>query len=424
MQKSRTIAGALVVVLLVGAGLATRIIPAPDAGAEAAPRVLPVATVKPEAAEGYRQARAFTGEIRARRTSGVGFDVAGRILKLHVQAGDVVSAEHELAQIDVRRVEAEMARLKAQRAEAAAMLAEMKAGPRREVIDASREVVRELRLRVESLERRKTRRDALRSDRRISEEELDDVSTELATTRARLQAAIQQLAELENGTRPERIAAQQARVDQLDASLARLQIDVDDAVLKAPYAGRVLERHVHEGVVVQPGQTVLTLVEDGHLEARVGLPVDVALGLKPGTTYDVRVDDETFKATLRDLLPATDPATRTQAAVFDLPQRARGRVVPGQIARLTFDESVAVRGWWLPSSALARGVRGLWSVKAVASEGKAKGVVVKHQVEVLHTEGDRVLVRGTLGADDLVIVGDGERVVPGMQVEPSLQAGR
>jgi len=64
-----------------------------------------------------------------------------------------------------------------------------------------------------------------------------------------------------------------------------------------------------------------------------------------------------------------------------------------------------MQGFWLPLSALARGERGLWSAYAVI-KGTTDGefVLEKRQIEVLHTEGDRVLVRGTLKTGDRIVV--------------------
>jgi pyruvate/2-oxoglutarate dehydrogenase complex dihydrolipoamide acyltransferase (E2) component len=51
---------------------------------------------------------------------------------------------------------------------------------------------------------------------------------------------------------------------------------LEKSVLKAPFAGTVAARLMDEGTVIMAGQTVLRLVEDTHLEARVGVPPHVA----------------------------------------------------------------------------------------------------------------------------------------------------
>ena len=75
---------------------------------------------------------------------------------------------------------------------------------------------------------------------------------------------------------------------------------------------------------------------------------------------------------------------------------------------MALEQREEVAGHWLPAGVLARGVRGLWSVFAVEN-----GRIVRHHVELLHTEDDRVLVRGTLDETSRVVTGDLDRVVPG-----------
>jgi hypothetical protein len=94
---------------------------------------------------------------------------------------------------------------------------------------------------------------------------------------------------------------------------------------------------------------------------------------------------------------------------------------------------VDVPGLWVPASALTRGVRGLWAVYAVEgaleadpgltdAEGPDAQVAVRHPVEVLHGEAERVLVRGTLDGGSPVIVGNTEKITPGQRVVPIEEA--
>ena len=242
----------------------------------------------------------------------------------------------------------------------------------------------------------------------------------LASLKARLRGAEDRLAELVDGTRAERIEAQGARVAQLEAALRRVDLDVRDSTLTAPFAGRILRRHLDEGSVATPGQPVLTLVEDGALEAWIGLPPRTALELADGDEHTVRIAGGAYDASLRARLPRLDAQTRTQTVLFALPAEAASHVVPGQVARLQLEERIDVQGFWLPTSALSRGVRGLWAVYGLrlAKDGEAYQVV-RHPVEVLHTEAERAFVRGALDAEVPVVTGNSERVAPGQRVLPA-----
>ena len=382
-------------------------------------RALPTAVAQPEAASSYERVRRFTGEVTARRRTVLGFELPGRVTTMHVDEGHAVVADAPIAELDLAALRADRKGIEAQRREAAAVLAEMRAGPRTQTIAAARNRMRDLEARVDLLTRKQARRAKLLADRHVSREEFDEAASALSSTQALLDASRDVLAELEAGTRKEKVQAQEARLEALDAQLARIDVDLEKGVLRAPFAGRVELRHIDEGGVLGAGVPVVTLVESGHLEARVGVAPEVVSTLVAGQTYAIRVADRMFEATFRRALPATDVSTRSRTVILDLPAGSDAYVVPGELAELTTRESIAVEGVWIRGDALVKGVRGLWSAYAVTGEGR-DAVVSSHHVEVLHVEGERALVRGTLEATDLVLFGDTSRVVPGQHIDPQL----
>ena len=416
----RILPTAALVLLLGGLVAAGRALPAEGRAPRAAARALPVEVATPLAVDGYERVREFTGEVRARRQVDIGFEVAGRVLEIAVDEGDRVETGALLARVDTRRLAAERLRLLAAKREAQAVLAEMRAGPRPEVLDAARTAVGDLEAQVDLLGRKAARRAKLLAQATISDEEYDEIRSLASSLDARLAGARARLRELENGTRRETLDAQVARAEGLDAQIARLDLDLEDGLLRAPFSARVLRRHADEGAVAGPGAPVLTLVEDRVLEAWVGVPPDVALRLPVSSPHVVRIGRHAFEATLEARLPATDAATRTQTLVLGLPPSAVDQVVPGQVARLEVSERVETDGYWLPSSALTRGVRGLWAVYALeATDDPVGWRAVRHAVEVLYTEQGRALVRGTLDASTQVVIGNAEKIAPGQAVRPS-----
>jgi len=79
--------------------------------------------------------------------------------------------------------------------------------------------------------------------------------------------------------------------------------------------------------------------------------------------------------------------------------------------RLAVTEQVAQAGFWVPTTALTRGTRGLWSL-FVAEEG----AVERRDVELLDNVGTNSFVRGTLGPEDKIITSGTHRVVVGQKV--------
>lgn len=204
--------------LCVGLGLGLRLSPMlakaePHPALDApAPRLLPVQTITVDMASSYRVSRAYTGQIKARRTSILGFERAGRLVSLAVDSGMRVTAGTPLATLDTQALRSSQKELLAQLAQANAKLREMRAGPRQETIAAARANVHEQREAFLLARQRHQRRQQLRTKGLIAQEAFDEAQSELKAGRARLDAAQRRLDELLAGTRRERIEAQEALV--------------------------------------------------------------------------------------------------------------------------------------------------------------------------------------------------------------------
>jgi hypothetical protein len=87
---------------------------------------------------------------------------------------------------------------------------------------------------------------------------------------------------------------------------------------------------------------------------------------------------------------------------------------------LEVTQTIPTEGVWLPTAALVRGERGLWSCYLLGGTEPELGEdvyrVKQSFLEVLHTESDRVLVRGTLEPGDRAIAAGTHRIVPGQLV--------
>ncbi len=386
--------------------------------AEAPP--LPVETITAESVDSYETARAYTGVIRARRDTVLSFERLGTLEKINVDEGQRVGQGEVVAELDTRRLQVARQRLESRRNEAAAMLAELVAGPRQETIDAAVASVENLQAQLELEKANLIRRKSLLAQEIIPREEYDASKFGVQAAAARLQAAQRQLDELNAGTRKEKIDAQKAVLDTLDAELSDVNIELEDSALLAPFAGTVSERMVDEGTVVAAGAPIVRLVEDGQLEAWIGLPVDVAAGHSIGETVELEVDGVTHAATVKSRLPELDRDSRTRTVVFAFDADVSDTLVPEQVVRLRVKSKIEVAGFWLPTDALAAGPRGLWNCYSVAD-----GRVQRRLVEILYTEGDRVLVRGTLADGEQIISAGTHRVVVGQQVrmrEPQTHA--
>ena len=72
-----------------------------------------------------------------------------------------------------------------------------------------------------------------------------------------------------------------ARVDQMEARVARAERDLERTTVRAPYAGSVVERRAHEGALAGPAP-VLVLQEAGALEAILDVPEATPVPVRVG----------------------------------------------------------------------------------------------------------------------------------------------
>ncbi len=338
---------------------------------------LPVVGLEVSALDGYRVATRYSGRIVARRRSELGFDRGGRLLSVEVDEGDRVEAGQRLASLDARELRARRRELDAQ-------------------VAASRARVKEMEARLSLAERTTERRRELLARESISAQRFDESRFEQEALAAQLAAA---------------------RADIAATRSARTSVDValDLSNLVAPYAGSITARSADEGTVVSPGQHLLTLVEDGVLEVRVGLPPEVAAGLSAGTVHELEVAGAMHPARLHALLETVETDTRTVTAVFRFEDGPAG-VRDGELARVAIETEHPGRGFWLPISALTESRRGLWSAFALEGDRPGNLRVSRRTLEVIHAEADRVFVRGTLTDGEWVVASGLHRLVPGQRV--------
>jgi len=333
---------------------------------ERAAAVLPVEVRAAERQTGYEVVAVFAGRIVARRTSVLGFERTGRLAAVEVDDGDRIAAGQVLARLAIRGLEARRRELAAQVEETQARL--VLAGLTAE------------------------RRQRLHAGDALSAQARDEAVHERRALSARLEAG--------------------------RAALQRADVELDRSVLRAPYPGLVVERHADEGAVVSPGQPILEVREEGVLEAHVGVSPEAAGDLVPGERRELRIGGQAVPAAVRSRVDSVEPDTRTVRIVLELLETPPG-ARPGALVRLSVDDRVEAEGFWLPTTALAESLRGLWSVYAVVPEAESEAFrVERRQVDLLHAEAERVFVRGTLRDGDRVVATGIHRLVPGQRVRP------
>ena len=358
------------------------------------------------------QQRTFVGTVRAKSRSDLGFEISGKIAHVFVDEGDTVSLGAPLARLEQATFEAQRRALAAALEAADARLAELRSGPRQETIASARAMRDAAASRLELAQANLERRQTLYRQGAISREEFDESQFTTRSATAEFDSASQQLAELESGTRQEQIDAQLANRNQLQASLAEIDVTIEKSTLIAPFEGTITKRFLDDGSIAAASSPVVRLVQDQKLEAWIGLPIETARQIEIGSSQTIRVGSEAYQGTLIARINEVDPLTRTQMLVWKLAGANLYQVVSGQLCEVDLENSIQIQGFWIPLTALAKGFRGLWAVMVIDSEGR----VERRDVEILHTDTDRVLVRGTLVEGERIVRDGVHRITPGQRV--------
>lgn len=328
------------------------------------PVPISVETIQAQLEPAFKADEKFTGIVSPRRTSQLGFSGGGRIASIQADVGDKVAAGTALATLDTRSLRAQLASAEA--------------------------VVSEARAAFQLAETTVDRQIALLEKGHVSSQVVDEARAQSNTAQAR-------------------IAAAKANADTL-----RVQIDL--ARIKAPFSGTITARMADEGAIASPGLPLFELVETDVLEARIGLTAALADTLDIGGVYDLTSNQGVSEATLRSVTGVIDTSNRTVTTIFDI--NDANSVSAGAVVRLGMEREIDESGLWLPVSALTEADRGLWSVYKARRDGDV-WLAEPGIVEILHQDGERVFVRGSIRDGDRVIVDGLQRITPGQPVTPN-----
>jgi len=329
----------------------------------AAPDALPVPVLTVSYQSDAMISEAYPGLISARRESDLGFERGGRIVEVRVDVGDSVEIGDILARLDTTTLRAQIAAADAQTNEADAQLAIARATEQRQ--------------------------HTLLERGHISQQRLDEVAANTLASEARRQAAA-------------------AQANALRAQLVLSQIT-------APFGGVVTARSADEGAIAAPGSPVIHLVENSALEIRIGLPLIAANALNEGEAYIFETNAGLLDARFRSSTGVVDVRTRTVTGIFDI---ETGSARAGEVARLQLETSISDLGFWVPTSALTEGRRGLWSVQTLVQDDFGAWIIEPRVVETLRVEVDRAFVRGAVNNGDQIIASGLQRVTAGQRVTP------
>jgi RND family efflux transporter MFP subunit len=345
----------------------------------------------PDAAAGAVAVLEAAGYVTARREATVSSKITGRLAEVLIEEGESVTAGQVLARLDDVDARAALDLAQARLDAARAQLGQIEA----QLEQARRDARRQQELRVKGLN---------------SEQALETARTQVRALSAELEAQRGQVG----------VAAAQLRV---------AQVDHDNTIVRAPFAGVIVAKAAQPGEIVSPisaggGFTrtgIGTIVDMDSLEIEVDVNESFINRVRPGQPVQAVLDaypEWKIPAAVIAIIPTADRSKATVKVRIALQQKD-ARIVPDMGVRVAFldDPSAAnpgqtVRGVRVPASAV------------VQREGASVVFVVdgKHArlrpVTVGVDRGDFLLVEDGLLAGERVVIDPPAGLKDGMRIAP------
>ncbi len=329
------------------------------------------------------QRASVTGEVRATQRSRIASREAGKVVTVRVREGDSVKKGDVLVTLDESLLRIDLASAKAQLAAADSSLVEAKS-----VLDRRERDLRKL----EELQRRQS----------ATATEVQDARSEVDAQAAR-------------------VAARTAEIEGAKARVARLEEQLSDMTVVAPFNGRISQKLVDEGEWAGQGDALVELVASDTVDVFLDVPQRYVNAIQAGdASISVRFDALGMEATLSNgsVVPVADSAARTFPVRLVAPN-AEGLIQPGMSVTASIPAGFSGPAMLAPADALLRDDAG-WFVYT-ATPGEQGHIALPARVEQLFRTGALVAIRpisGPVFPGAAVVTEGNERILfPGQPLQ-------
>ena len=203
------------------------------------------------------------GRIEATEVT-ISAKLAGRIEKIYIEEGDLVTNGQKLVEIQTDELRADLLKARASLAEAEAKVkeAESAIAVQQAEAEAAKGTVAEKKSQLRGAEN-KERRFKSAASGALPVTEIEDVETMVQSHKAQLASAeaSAQKAAAEVESAKSRLEVAKANVEAQKAAIARIEVDIKDSTIVAKHDGRIQYRIAQLGEMVGSGAGILNLVD-------------------------------------------------------------------------------------------------------------------------------------------------------------------
>jgi len=341
------------------------------------------------------------GTVQPRNRVALSSQINGFVRTMRVRVGDSVRQDQVLALLDARDAESQQAASQAAIEEAEAALSEARRAHR-----AAVEMQSASKASADLAQQTLSRYQKLFESHSVSPQEIDEV-------RARRDAAAAELASRESmvAAAGDRVRQVEARISQAKAQQNRTDVLMSWTQIKAPSAGKIVERTADTGTAIFPGSPLMVIESTARPQALADLPTENAVHLKLGMKVRLRAAgiQDAIEGVVTEIVPLSNPATHSVQFKVDLPPNVQ--LPNGQFVKV--DVPVGVRNALLVPSKAIRETGQLTGLFAVDGESKARFRLVKSSPY----DAERSEVLSGIEPGERIIAGLNEQIIEGTPVE-------
>ncbi|MCE1225408.1 MAG: efflux RND transporter periplasmic adaptor subunit [Geobacteraceae bacterium] len=313
------------------------------------------------------------GTVRARTSALVSARISGTVSVLHVREGDRVRKGQVLGQLDSKE----------NVAQATGAVA---------AIDEAKRGLEEAQARQKLADSTFGRFKKLYDEQALTRQEFDTRQTE------------RDLAH-------QAVARAEARLRQTQEASRAAGAMADYTKIVAPISGVIVAKQADLGSTVFPGQPLMTIDDEGSYQLELAIPESQVRAVHTGTAVQVQIDatGSNFAARVTEVVPTSDPASRTYTAKVAIPQKG---VRSGMFGRGSIALGSTIKGVLIPRNAVfERGA--LTAVWAVGADE----IVRMRLVKTGRIQGDSVEILSGLADGDRIVTGGMEKAVDGGKLQ-------
>jgi RND family efflux transporter MFP subunit len=194
-----------------------------------------------------------------------------------------------------------------------------------------------------------------------------------------------------------------------EAQRDQTRYQIERTLIVAPFDGVIAERMHQPGEFITTGESLVRLVNDTRLEAKVQAPINVLRYVRPGAQILVETEFLESRATVRAIVPVGDERSRTVELRIAL--EPLGWVI-GEAIRASVPSAAPTHAVTVPRDALVLRDSQVYVFK-IGQGGTAE------RISVVAGDGsaDLIGVRGALRAGDRVVIRGAERLLHGQLVK-------